>query len=290
MDIGGTIKKIRIGKNISQEKLAEKILSRPHLSLIESNKSDLSLGLLLKLVEKLHIPVDEFFYLADNYSISEPKILSTKLMNAANKADYEGLQTIHAVSLNKYQELGNYEFYYISLLAEIYAKFLDNNFTINAEIQKIADPIKQYLFSLSDWYLYDLKLFNNTLFVFDTLSVESIADKLLGSLKKYEYYPNAREEYLNILINVSTYFIEKEDYQLSLNYAYKGKQKTKNEYKIYENIILDINIALANIKLGTEPVKNTDLLKNRLFLLESLDFLELKTHYTKLFEKYEIFI
>lgn len=290
MDIGGTIKKIRIGKNISQEKLAENIISRPHLSLIENNKNDMSLGILLKIVEKLHIPIDEFFYLADNYSISESKMLSLKLMNEANKANYVGLQKIQNISINKYKEFNNYEFYHIYLLTDIYIKLLDNNFTISKNIQDIASPIKEYLFNLSDWYLYDLKLFSNTLFVFDIHSVEIIVNKLFSSIKKYELHPNAREEYLNILINSSTYFIEKEEYQLSLKFAYKGKEKTKNEYKIYENIILDINIAIAHIKLMKEIEKNISLLKNRLFLLESLEFLNLKNHYIDLLEKYDITI
>lgn len=288
MDIGETIKKLRVGKNISQEDLSENILSRPHLSLIENNKSDPSIKLLIKLLEKLHIPEDEFFYLAHNYSISETKSLSLKLMNEANKANYVGLEAVKDISISKYLKSNNYEFYHISLLAEIYMQFSKNNFTINQGIQEIADPIKEYLFNLSEWYLYDLKLFNNVLFIFDITSVEIISNKLFESIKKYRFYPNAREEYLNLLINISSFFIENESYQLSLKFANKGKRRSKNEYKIYEKIILDINIAMANIKLLIEPTKNKSLLNNRLFILESLEFFELKKHYVTLFIKYGI--
>lgn len=290
MDIGRTLKKVRIGKNINQEEVAKNILSRPHLSLIENNKSDPSINLLLKLIERIHIPVDEFFYLANDFSISESKKLSLRLMNEANQANYLGLQSVKDISTKSYKNTNNYEFYHISLLAEIYIKLSDNNYIINDDIQIIAHPIKEYLFNLSEWYLYDLKLFNNTLFVFDLSSVESIAKTLFNSIKKYGSYPNAREEYLNLLINLSTFFIEKKAYQLSLKFASKGKQKSKYEYKIYENIVLDINIAIANLKLLKEPDKNICLLKNRLYILESLNLLELKKHYENIFEKYEIFI
>lgn len=290
MDIGGTIKKVREGKNISQEELAKNILSRPHLSLIENNKSDLSISLLLKLVEKLHIPIDEFFYIATNCSIPETKSLSLKLMNEANKANLIGLKHIQEYSIKKYELLGSYEFYHISLLAEIYINFLNNNFTINDDIKNIANPIKEYLFNLSEWYLYDLKLFNNVLFIFEISSVETIATKLLDSTSKYESYPNVREEYLNILINLSTFFIEKEAYQHSLKFALEGKKKLENEYKIYQNIVLDINISMANIKLSIKNKEHIGILKNRLFLLESFGFSELVKHYTKLFNKYKIHI
>lgn len=290
MDIGGTIKKVRTGKNITQNELAKNILSRPHLSLIENNKSDVSMGLLLQILEKLHISVEEFVFLANHYSMSESKSMALKLMNEANKANLKGLNKLLEESKNLFKEYGNYEFYHISLLADIYIKFLNNNFTISEDIQNIANPIKDYLFNLSDWYIYDLKLFSNTLFTFDIDTVESIADKLLTSLKKYESYPTMREDYLNILINMSTYFIEKENYKLSLKFAFKAKQKTKNEYKIYENIILDINISIANIKLHIEPERNVELIQNRLFLLDSLNFIELKNHYESLFVKYGIVI
>lgn len=290
MDIGGTIKKVRMGKNITQHELAKNILSRPHLSLIENNKSDISMGLLIQLLEKLHLPVDEFVFLANNCSISESKSMAIKLMNEANKANSKGLNLLLEDSKNMFKEYSNYEFYHISLLTEIYIRFLDNNFTINEDIQNMANPIKNYLFNLSDWHIYDLKLFSNTLFVFDVLTVESIVDTVLNSLKKYEFYPNTREDYLNILINMSTYFIEKEKYKISLKFAYRGKQKTENEYKIYENIVLDINIAIANIKLYKEPEMNIKLLQNRLFLLDSLNFKELKDHYKCLLNKYDIVI
>lgn len=290
MDIGGTIKKIRRGKNITQKALAENILSRPHLSLIENNKSDISMSLLIQILEKLHLPVDEFVFLANDCSISESKSMALQLMNEANKANTKGLNNLLKDSKSKFKEYDSYEFYHISLLTEIYIRLLDNNFTINEEIQNIANPIKVYLFNLSDWYIYDLKLFSNSLFIFDVFTVESIADKLFNSLKKYELYPNSREDYLNILINMSTYFIEKEKYKLSLKFAYKGKQKTKNVDKIYENILLDINISIANIKLHIEPEKNITLIQNRLFLLDSLKFTKLKNHYENLLDKYGVVI
>lgn len=219
MDIGGTIKKIRRGKNITQKALAENILSRPHLSLIENNKSDISMSLLIQILEKLHLPVDEFVFLANDCSISESKSMALQLMNEANKANTKGLNNLLKDSKSKFKEYDSYEFYHISLLTEIYIRLLDNNFTINEEIQTIANPIKAYLFNLSDWYIYDLKLFSNSLFIFDVFTVESIADKLFNSLNKYELHPNSREDYLNILINMSTYFIEKEKYELSLKFA-----------------------------------------------------------------------
>ena len=90
---------------------------------------------------------------------------------------------------------------------------------------------------------------------------------------------------------MSTYFIEKEKYELSLKFAcLQRKEKTENEYKIYENIVLAINISIANIKLHIEPKKNIKLIQNRLFLLDSLKFKTLKKHYENLLGRYGIVI
>lgn len=290
MDIGRAIKQIRVGKNITQEKLAENILSRSHLSLIESNKNDISINSLLKLINKLHISADEFFYLASDYTLSESKSLSLKLMNESNRGNSINLKKLQEVATSKYKKTGDYEFYHLALLADIYIELLNNDFTLNEEIQEIAKPIKEYLFSLSEWYLYDLKLFNNILFVFDSLSINTISKKVMASIKKYDNHPNAREDYVNILINLSTYYIEKEAYEFSLEFAKESKKKTKNEYRIYENIILDINISISNIKLIIEVDKNVGILRNRLFVLESLGLIELSNHYKQLLKKHKIII
>lgn len=289
MDIGKTLQKVRKGKNISQEELSKGIVSRSHLSFIENGKHDISIELFIQLVNKLHIPIEEFFYLSNNCSISEKKEISLRLMNAANKGSFSELKELQKYLGNELEISNNdYEYHHYYLLIELYMHLLSNSFIIDEKVHTIVKPIKDYLFGLSDWYLYDLKLFNNILFTFKTIDVEALSEMLFLSIEKYQAYSSARDDYLNILINISTYFNDQEYYESSLKFAKLGKEKTQKEYRIYENIILDINLAVANIKLMKDIKNNKNLLKNRLFLMESLDLIDLKKHYEILIRKYKI--
>lgn len=288
MNIGGTIQRIRTGKNISQAVLSENIISRPHLSLIENDKYDLSFNTLLKLLQKMHISMEEFLYLTENYTVSEVRKLSVQLMSAANKGSIDELEEIQKKAKSKLNSQEDFEYFHLYLLTKTYIYLWNNNFKLDEEVEKIVQPIKGYLLNLSEWYIYDLKLLNNILFVFDLSSIHSISKKVLKSLEKYKDYPSARNDYLFLLINMSTYYIEKGLYQESLEFSCLGKEKVNNN--IYEKIVLDINDSVANIKLGKESKKNKERLTNRLFILDSLDFKELKNHFQELLEQHDIWL
>lgn len=288
MNIGGTIQRIRTGKNISQAVLSENIISRPHLSLIENDKYDLSFNTLLKLLQKMHISMEEFLYLTENYTVSEARKLSVQLMSAANKGSIDELEEIQKKAKSKLNSQEDFEYFHLYLLTKTYIYLWNNNFKLDEEVEKIVQPIKGYLLNLSEWYIYDLKLLNNILFVFDLSSIHSISKKVLKSLEKYKDYPSARNDYLFLLINMSTYYIEKGLYQESLEFSCLGKEKVNNN--IYEKIVLDINDSIANIKLGKESKKNKERLTNRLFVLDSLDFKELKNHFQELLEQHDIWL
>lgn len=288
MNIGGTIQRIRTGKNISQAVLSENIISRPHLSLIENDKYDLSFNTLLKLLQKMHISMEEFLYLTENYTVSEVRKLSVQLMSAANKGSIDELEEIQKKAKSKLNSQEDFEYFHLYLLTKTYIYLWNNNFKLDEEVEKIVQPIKGYLLNLSEWYIYDLKLLNNILFVFNLSSIHSISKKVLKSLEKYKDYPSARNDYLFLLINMSTYYIEKGLYQESLEFSCLGKEKVNNN--IYEKIVLDINDSVANIKLGKESKKNKERLTNRLFILDSLDFKELKNHFQELLEQHDIWL
>ena len=63
MNLGKTIKLLRISVGLKQRELANKLgISSNYLSLIESNKREPSLNLLKSLSKELNIPMDLFFW------------------------------------------------------------------------------------------------------------------------------------------------------------------------------------------------------------------------------------
>ena len=76
MDIGGTIKKIRKHKNLSQGKLAEKVgITNSYLSSIENNKVNCSMDTLQTIAKKLKVPLTVvMWYATEEADISVPKV------------------------------------------------------------------------------------------------------------------------------------------------------------------------------------------------------------------------
>ena len=80
-NIGKTIKKIREGKNITQEQLAEKLnVTRQAVSNWETGKTQPDIETIIKISEILEIPVEEIIYgqkkniIADNVNINQKSV------------------------------------------------------------------------------------------------------------------------------------------------------------------------------------------------------------------------
>lgn len=62
-ELGGILKAARLGKNLTREKLAEKVgTGYRHLMGIENKHKTPSFNLLFRLIRELGIPADTFFY------------------------------------------------------------------------------------------------------------------------------------------------------------------------------------------------------------------------------------
>ncbi|MDU5337176.1 helix-turn-helix transcriptional regulator [Enterococcus sp.] len=61
-ELGNRIRELRIGKDMTQQELAEKSeLSLPFINLIENNKRNVSLETLVKLLKVLEVSLSDFF-------------------------------------------------------------------------------------------------------------------------------------------------------------------------------------------------------------------------------------
>lgn len=71
MEIGFVIKRLRKERGLSQEELAKKITTRTTLASIENRNQTVSFHLLIKLLDRLNIRLEEFLFLLneENYTI-----------------------------------------------------------------------------------------------------------------------------------------------------------------------------------------------------------------------------
>jgi len=95
--IGARIKKIRTGKGITQEQLAEKININPkYLSSIERGKENPTLDILIKIARSLDVNLDDIFKLVQ---IEDPAKRKDLIKSLLNEADSEQLKLAFKVLL-----------------------------------------------------------------------------------------------------------------------------------------------------------------------------------------------
>lgn len=83
--IGARIKKIRTGKGITQEQLAEKIDINPkYLSSIERGKENPTLDILIKIARSLDVNLDDIFKLVQIEDPAKRKDLTISLLDEAD--------------------------------------------------------------------------------------------------------------------------------------------------------------------------------------------------------------
>ena len=91
--IGSAIKKARIGKKMTQEKLSEAIgITSIHIKQLESGRRKPSVDVLFKLVETLDFSVDSLF-IKDNPEFQE---LKSKINLSLNKCDVHELNVAYS--------------------------------------------------------------------------------------------------------------------------------------------------------------------------------------------------
>uniref|UniRef100_UPI002ABD9661 helix-turn-helix domain-containing protein n=1 Tax=Priestia megaterium TaxID=1404 RepID=UPI002ABD9661 len=72
-DFGKTLKKIRESRGLSQEYLAANIVSRTSISKIENGKQVPTIANAQKLITRLDLNTNEFFYIQNDYRL-DPKM------------------------------------------------------------------------------------------------------------------------------------------------------------------------------------------------------------------------
>lgn len=83
MGIGDTLKKIRLNRNMTQNQVAEGVMSQGTYSRIERDQLQVDVELFEKLLQKFNISSNEFFYVHNNYSATEQQTIMQEFRDLA---------------------------------------------------------------------------------------------------------------------------------------------------------------------------------------------------------------
>lgn len=270
-DYGTLLKKIRQEKGLSQKDIYEDIMTRQTYYLIETNASMPSFDKFLMILEKLFISVEEFLFLLDPESFPAENHLYHQLSQAVFKKDKDRLISLAEKSKQLYVTTNNKKYDHLNLITQamlyLNSEQIESNDT--GPLKKLMLPIKQYLIGIDKWYLYELKLLNNSLYCFDlseAIALGSLVGKKIDTLGSIEQYQDIK---LRIYLNLSCLCLNCQDYENTVLFSTLAKENAQTDYRLFETIIASLNFEIAQAVIQKQPV-NSNITKY-LAILKTLD-------------------
>lgn len=193
LNFGQQFRKIRKDKKIILSQAADGITSKSHLARWETGQDDMQVGVLLKLLERIHIQPEEFFLgneQIDLYTYTN-EISTLYLQNKL-----EILKRLSQYAMSKYVKNPNKEnnFFKSAIAANFYMDLTNINLFSKENCKILSLRFKK----LTAWYIEDVLLFGNTQLLLNENEIYIDTRSLVSS-----YFDNPRmpSTILNTVLN-----------------------------------------------------------------------------------------
>lgn len=208
-----TIRFIRENLKYSQAYVAEDIMSQSAYSKAERGEIELSFSKIYQVIKKFGMTLDEFHYLKNDYYVQDDDGL-------------QGIKNINYTSENsllklkhELEKIENPSFRTKEYLLICEALLLIHRESNYQEAQKIVAPIWDRLEKHDTWFLTDIYLINNILFLLSMESAVSVTELAIAQLEKYKGLRNVQHLRGNLQLNLLALFLERQVYVEGLEVA-----------------------------------------------------------------------
>lgn len=213
-EYGSVIKQIRTGKGISQSFFEKRILlSQSQLSRIERGNSEPTFKDVINILDILHVPIEEFLYISNNYSHNCSWKVIRDVQEALNTNDVNTLKTLKEKIYEKYLISNDFMYHHYFCICKAHILRMEDK---NEEISEIIKPVKEYLLKVDDWCTYELTLLKYILFFLVKQFVERISNGIFRSIEKYKEMETGYQIFTSFISALAFYFLKNRDFQKSL--------------------------------------------------------------------------
>ncbi len=274
--LGITLRKVRKGKQISLCSVADEHLSKSQISRFERGESEISCIRLINILDKLHITLDEFLILHNQYY--------TKTESFTNLVQYIR-QQYSSQNINNIQSLlSDSSNYTLNSLEKTMVKSIlhtmDSTITpSNEELLQLTD----YLFKVEKWGYYEIILLGNCVRSINYNSYFLLTKEMLNNYIYTSLNKTNKRIVTQLAINCFILSIDKEEYSNCSYLIDKIKELLDNELNFYEQAVFLYATGYYEFKCqsGTGIKK----MKQAIQVFEILGEDQLKLHYTEHFDK-----
>lgn len=177
MNHGELLKQLRNNRKMSQQELSADISSQAALSRMEVS-GNIPSYILINYLQRLDIHPTEFFMMAENSDFIDSKSFGKKFRKAL--FDKDEMTELVTEKMTLYQETGILHHKIDAYRLQALFYFLRNLPLPNED--EITSTLREYLLSIDTWFISDVILYSQVLFLFDANFIRANHAKMLKSL------------------------------------------------------------------------------------------------------------
>lgn len=283
--IGETLRQIRKDKGLTLQDLATSGVSATFISKVERNESHIGLHKFEALLTGLHVSYDEFKYLQNDYSQDAQSAFLDKLDGFVRNENLYGLQRLsqnEKMLIPKKNPEKSVHFHNMTLALCHLRKFQGKSLPA-----KYQHSLVTYLLAVDSWGVYELRLFNNALFLFDRASLISLTQTAFNRATSYLQLPGYADLQASILSNALELLIEEHEFAVAQKLLAKTQPRLNFERPTQAKIkivFLAALLAASQHASSVDPTSPEDIIA-ACYALKAVNWSNALTHYLQDWQK-----
>lgn len=202
-DYGQIFRMIRKSQDLTLKEVAEGITSLSFLGKFETGKTSITLPLLLKLLERINLKIDEFIIFCDK-SIDDQKIFSLNIMDSFHAGDVVQLKSLKKSEEHSFSLTNKNVHQLNSIMLSALIVEIDPHYSISKEDLKC---LSNYLLEVPFWSGYNLFLLGNAHGIISPYLLVTLMSEILNKGEETDLKQNNPRGLLSVCHRVAMTFL-----------------------------------------------------------------------------------
>ena len=243
--LGEVFREFRTNRNISIKQIADNTVSASQISRFERGESDISLTRFLKVLQNMHVEMNEFMAAVHGYEQTETISFMSQLIPLEYKRDKAGFQRLFDEQKEKFEKKPSvYQYHLNMILAQSFICKCDDSVPFPKEY---IDEVTDYLFTVEEWKIYELILIGNLYLFMDIPLLHKMGQEIITNHSRNKANKGL---VLITLLNIWETCIHRNELEIAAYYKDNILPLLANETLLYERNLYLFLSGLYHYKQG----------------------------------------
>lgn len=273
--LGNVFHDFRTNRNITLKQIADDNVSASQISRFERGESDISFSKMLKILENMHVEMNEFMDAVHGYDKTENIRFMSQLIPLEYKRDLEGFKRLFNEQKDLFQKTPSvYQYRLNMILAQSFICKCDEKLPFPKEY---LDEVSDYLFTVEEWKIYELILIGNLYLFMDIGVLHKMGQEIVN---RFAHNRANKNLVVITLLNIWETCIYRDELTIATYYKDSIFPLISDETHLYERNIYHFLLGMYYYKLGDKDL-GKEYMKQSIQIYEWLDCMNLAQNYTK---------